>query len=265
MFKNIGYKVYGEGSDIMQGDCLESYFLMIERNSIDLILTDLPYGMIDCKWDTILPFDKLWEMVSYCLKPNGTFITFSQQPFESKLICSNTSKYSYKYNWIWNKKIAGNFANAKRMPLKITENICVFGGNNYNPIKTKGKLRQKGGGKQFTSMYGYGRLEKETDPYINDEYYPTNILEFSNASRKDKIHPTQKPVELIEYLINTYSKEFDFVFDPCAGSGTTAIACENTNRNHISFEKDPEICKRAQKRLAEHISRGVGGGVQSGF
>lgn len=259
MYKGLGYKVYGEGNDIFQGDCLELYHPMIARNSIDLILTDLPYGTTACKWDSILPFDKLWEMINYCLKPNGTFITTASQPFTSALIMSNPKQF--KFAWVWNKKFNSNFALKNYQPQKIHEDVLVFsnGTSLFNGQKTKRDTPIKHGDNKCKHKW----LEKfnskpEYDNKIYEYKEPESIILFSNRADKRGYHPTQKPIALMEYLIKTYSNEFDFVFDPCAGSGTTAIACENTNRNHISFEKDLEICKKAQKRLAEHISRGVG-------
>ena len=155
----------------------------------------------------------------------------------------------FKYEWIWDKKQQGNHGLAKYQPLKIHENILVFGGKNYFPIMTKGKLRKKGG-------YGTGNSiatgMKEIKPKLSDEYYPKSIIEESNAHKKGKLHPTQKPVALFEYLIRTYTNEGDTVLDNCAGSFTTAIACINTNRKYICIEKDEKYFEIGKNRIANH-------------
>jgi site-specific DNA-methyltransferase (adenine-specific) len=248
------------------GDCLEQYHKNIERNSIDLILTDLPYGTTACKWDTIIPFDKLWEMVNYLLKPNGTFITTASQPFTSALIMSNPNKF--KYALVWNKSRNFGVMHAKNMPLKKHEDILVFSngivahkGQNkrmtYNPIMQEGKPYNKLVTRKQLASTDHNLIRPSlNDLYIENkgERYPNTVISIPFGNQ-NLIHPTQKPVALMEYLIRTYSNEFDFVFDPCAGSGTVAIACENTNRNHFSFEKDSEMCLKAQQRLEEHIKQ----------
>lgn len=162
---------------------------------------------------------------------------------------------SYKYDWVWNKRIGSNFASANKAPLKITENISVFNGNKYYPIKTKGMLKKKGGGKQFVGVYGDRNKDKITKSYLSDEYHPKNIIEIGNAKRKGKIHPTQKPVALFEYLIKTYTNEGETVLDNCAGSFTTAIACINTNRKSICIEKDEGYFKMGVERIEAHIKK----------
>ena len=236
------------------GDCLEQYHKNIERNSIDLILTDLPYGTTACKWDTIIPFDKLWEMVNYLLKPNGTFITTASQPFTSNLVMSNPKQF--KFAWVWNKKFNSNFALKNYQPQKIHEDILVFsnGVSKFNAQKTKRDEPIKHGAnkcKSESSRIAHAKPEYENKVYEYKE--PESILYYSNRAEKRGYHPTQKPVALMEYLIKTYSNEFDFVFDPCAGSASTLIACENLNRNYFGYEKDEEIYKRAKNRLDEHI------------
>ncbi len=267
MYKGIGYKVYGEGNDIYLGDCLELYHPLIARNSIDLILTDLPYGTTSCKWDSVLPLDKLWEMVNYLLKGNGTFITTASQPFTSVLVASNLELF--KYELIWHKSRKTGHVHAKNKPMKEHENILVFSkGTTVHATQSKNRMTYNPQGlientnkvnyrpsreiKGSNVVAGHRPSHKNTliSEYTN---YPTSIKFVNSEHNVNALHETQKPVELMEYLIKTYSNEFDFVFDPCAGSGTVSIACENTNRNHISFEKDPDMCKKAQKRLSEHI------------
>lgn len=236
--------------DLRQGDCLE---LMkdIPDKSIDMILCDLPYGTTSCKWDVIIPLDKLWEQYNRIIKINGAIILFGSQPFTSTLITSNIK--NYKHSWVWNKNAGANFMNVKYMPLKIHEDIIVFSNSgkvNYYPQMVKGKMRKKGGYHQevSNSIYGSERHLKQ-DPNENDLYYPKSIIEFTNASRKGKIHPTQKPVPLIEYLIKTYTNEGETVLDNCMGSGSTGVACINTNRNFIGIELDEKYYKIACERI----------------
>ena len=239
-----------ELNKIYNMDCLEGMKLIPDK-SIDMILCDLPYGTTACKWDTIIPFEPLWEQYKRVIKPNGAIVLTAREPFTSMLITSNMK--SYKHKWIWNKKQSGSFANAKYMPLQIEEDVVVFayGKVNYFPVMRKGKMRKKGGSnKQIQSMSKFIR----PDYYkYSDEYYPVNILdEFPNCSnKKGREHPTQKPVAPFEYLIKTYTNESETVLDNCMGSGTTAVACINTNRNYIGFELSEEYCNIAEERIRE--------------
>jgi site-specific DNA-methyltransferase (adenine-specific) len=241
-------------AQVFLGDCLELY-KNIEHKSIDLILTDLPYGTTACKWDTIIPFDKLWEMVNYLLKPNGAFITTASQPFTSALVMSNPKMF--KYEWIWGKHKGTGHLNAKRQPMTNHENILVFGKSNitYNPQKTDGesyKLRGShnvspneityNGSKPLRVGYSYD--------YDSSKRYPLTIQKFDNHNQKnDRFHPTQKPIALFEYLLKTYSNENMKIFDPCMGSGTTGVACKNLNRSFIGIEKDEGYFKIAEQRI----------------
>ena len=234
--------------DLKQGDCLE---LMkdIPDKSIDMILCDLPYGTTACKWDKIIPFESLWEQYNRIIKDNSAIVLFGREPFTSKLIISNI--LNYKHKWVWNKKQSGSFANAKYMPLQIEEDIIVFGKNkqkiNYYPIMRKGKMRKKGGSKkQIETMTG---LKSNYYTY-SDLYYPVNIIELANCrNRKQNKHPTQKPVDLLEYLIKTYTNEGDTVLDNCMGSGSTGVACVNTNRNFIGIELDEHYFNIAKEQI----------------
>ena len=235
-----------ELNKIYLGDCLE---LMkdIPDKSVDMILCDLPYGTTACKWDTIIPFEPLWEQYKRIIKDNGAIVLTASQPFTSYLIISNIKWF--KYCWIWNKKKGGSPLLSKIQPIRITEDIVVFGKNkvNYNPLMTprdKPKSRGKNTGK-ISETTNNVFLEDKT----YTEYYPKNILEISNANQKGKIHPTQKPVALFEYLIKTYTNEGETVLDNCIGSGTTAIACINTNRNFIGIEKDKCYFDISNKRI----------------
>ena len=237
--------------EILLGDCLE---LMkdIPNGSIDMILCDLPYGTTNCKWDIIIPFEKLWEQYYRITKPNAAIVLFSTQPFTTALISSNMK--DFRYSLIWDKIRAAGFLNANRMPLKQHEDINVFYKMQptYNPQKYIDKPYDK-------TKYNGNKLDKNVlGAYTSQssknegERFPKSILTFSqNWRRQDQIHPTQKPVELMEYLIKTYSNEGDLILDNCAGSGTTAIACLNTNRQFIVMEKEQKYYDIILKRVAD--------------
>lgn len=231
-------KIYNE-------ECIEG-MKKIEDKSVDMILCDLPYGTTSCKWDTIIPFDLLWEQYERVIKDNGAIVLTASQPFTTKLIDSNIDLF--RNCWVWNKKISGNPLLAKHQPLKVHEDICVFSKkrHNYYPQMRKGKMRKKGGGRSKL-------FDMEMSAKYSDEYYPISIIEFSNAKRG--IHPTQKPVALFEYLIKTYSNEGETILDNCMGSGTTAIAAINTNRNYIGFELDEEYYNASIERIKEHENK----------
>ena len=237
--------------NLYNDDCLKVLPTLADK-SIDLILTDLPYGTTACKWDVIIPFDIMWREVNRIIKPNSAIIFFGSDPFSSSLIASNIQ--NFKHKWIWNKKQSGSFANAKYGPLKITEDVIVFskGKVSYNPIMRKGKLRKKGGyqADKYNEIQS-GLSYKNNYSYISDEYYPINILEFSNANKKGRLHPTQKPVALLEYLIKTYSNENNFVLDFTMGSGSCGVASINLNRNFIGIELDKNYFNIAEKRILE--------------
>ena len=228
---------------VIHADCLIA-MQDIPDKSIDMILCDLPYGTTQNKWDSVIPFDKLWEQYERVIKNNSAIVLTASQPFTSQLVISNIKWF--KYEWVWNKKQQGNHGLAKYQPLKIHENILVFGGKNYFPQMTRGRLRKKGG-------YGMGNSiatgMKEIEPKLSDEYYPKSVLEITNAAKKGKLHPTQKPVALFEYLIKTYTNEEDLVLDNCAGSGTTGLAARNLNRSFILIEKEEKYYKIILERL----------------
>jgi len=228
---------------VIHGDCLE-VMKSIPDKSIDMILCDLPYGTTACKWDTIIPFEPLWVQYKRIIKDDGAIVLFGSEPFSSYLRLSNIK--DFKYDWIWNKKLAGNGILAKRQPLKIHEIVSVFNSKVYFPQKTKGRFRKKMGLKE-SEITGGSSFAKVTE---NDDYYPISIQEFSIAGyRTGRLHPTQKSTELCEYLIKTYTNEGDLVLDNCAGSGTTAIAEINTKRNYILIEKEKEYIDIINKRL----------------
>ena len=225
----------------------------IPDKSIDMILCDLPYGTTRNKWDSIIPLEPLWEQYERIIKDRGMICLTAVEPFASQLISSNYKLF--RYDLIWDKKLPSGFLNAKRRPLRRHEQILCFYKKlpTYNPImEIRGKPRNKGSynKKKGNGDSCYGKLKNIKS--FNNIYYPTSILEFSNANQKDKLHPTQKPVELFEYLIKTYTNEGDVVLDNCIGSGTTAIACINTNRFFIGIEKEKEYVDIANKRIEEH-------------
>ena len=231
--------------EVIHGDCLIE-MTKIPDKSVDMILCDLPYGTTACKWDTIIPFEPLWEQYKRIIKDNGAIVLTASQPFTSALVMSNPKMF--KYCWVWDKKNISNPFLAKYQPLKQHEDICVFGGKNYFPIMQQRDKPRKyqdkyGGGESFNKK---GTGEKE---YTLEAKYPKSILEFSNAEQKGKQHPTQKPVALFEYLIKTYTNEGDLVLDNCAGSGTTGVACQNLNRQFILIEKEQEYIDIINKRL----------------
>lgn len=232
---------------LLQGDCFELMKGILD-GSIDMILCDLPYGTTACKWDSVIPFEPLWEQYNRIIKDNGAIVLFGSEPFSTELRHSNLKMY--KYDWVWNKKLAGNGILAKRQPLKIHENIMVFNTSIYMPQMTKGKLRKKMTGNiKESEITGGNSVVKE---YCNDEYYPKSIIEVSAANmRKGRLHPTQKPVDLLEYLVKTYTNEGDVVLDNCMGSGSTGVACVNTGRKFIGMELDKGYFDIACNRIAE--------------
>lgn len=229
--------------DLRKGDCLE---LMkdIPDKSIDMILCDLPYGTTRNKWDSVIPLDKLWEQYNRIIKEGGAIVLFSQMPFTAELIHSNL-KY-FRYEWIWQKDNGTGFLNAKKMPLKIHENILVFYKKTptYNPQMRKGFKPYKC--KQGRHSSNYGVYEQGHITESNGERYPIDIIEFKKDSG---LHPTQKPVLLLEYLIKTYTNENDVVLDNCMGSGSCGVAAINTGRRFIGIELDENYFNIAKERI----------------
>ena len=208
---------------LFNDDCLK-IMAAIPSGSIDAIITDPPYGTTACKWDTVIPFEPMWEQLKRIIKPNGAIVLFGSQPFTSALIMSNVKMF--KHQWIWNKKQSGSFANAKFAPLKIFEEINVFahGKVTYFPQMKTGKPRKKGGAKKPCETMSKCLVGYST---FNDQYYPVAIIEFPNCSnKKENVHPTQKPVALMEYLIKTYTNEGEIVLDFTMGSGTRGCSSE---------------------------------------
>lgn len=238
---------------LMFGDCLER-MKEIPDGSIDLILTDPPYGTTQCKWDSVIPFEPMWAELKRIIKPHGAIVLFGSEPFSSALRMSNIKQY--KYDWIWDKVAAKGHLVAKIRPMQQTENISVFGDGkiNYYPIMVNRDKPRKDVDAEYsrTEIMG-GKTTKQQSKIIRDKKYPKNVLQFSNASQKGKLHPTQKPVALLEYLIKTYTNEGETVLDFTAGSMSTAIACINTNRKGIMIEKDDRYFKVGSDRVAQAL------------
>ena len=235
---------------LIQGDCFE-VMKKIPDKSVDLVLCDLPYGVTARnEWDIELHFNGLWKRYERIIKDNGAIVLFGQGLFTAKLMMSNPKMW--RYNLIWEKTQPTGFLNAKRMPLRNHEDICVFYKKlpTYNPQKTTGHIRKVSTAEhkrncKETTDYG----EHNFTSYDSTERYPLSIITFSKDTQKEALHPTQKPVALLEYLIKTYTNEGDLVLDNCMGSGSTGVACLNTNRNFIGIELDENFYDIAKNRI----------------
>jgi len=240
---------------LFMGDCLE-IMPQIPDKSIDMILCDLPYGTTACKWDTIIPFEPLWEQYKRIIKDNGAIVLTASQPFTSALVMSNIKMF--KYCWYWRKERGTNFATAKYMPMKVVEECVVFSKNKtiYNPELRKVKpykhvlpLPKDNHSQHLSSSSLDDNGERIYKTY--DTAQPENVLEIprDNMYKNGSLHPTQKPVALFEYLIKTYTNEGDLILDNCAGSGTTGVACKNLKRKFILIEKEEKYCEIIKERL----------------
>ncbi len=249
-------KALSRENQVLHGDCLE---LMkdIPEKSIDMILCDLPYGTTACKWDTIIPFEPLWEQYKRIIKDNGAIVLTASQPFTSALVMSNPKMF--KYEWIWEKSRPSGIAQAKYQPMKKHENIVIFsnGKTLFNHQKEIRQYKGENSNRKVWATCNTGNnhgLNKTQKKIITEKRNPTTVLPFSSLSPFPKgsiLHPTQKPVALFEYLIKTYTNEGDLVLDNAAGSGTTAIAARNTGRNYILIEKEQEYIDIINKRLTK--------------
>lgn len=249
---------------VIQGDCLE-VMKEIPDGSVDMILADLPYGTTACKWDTIIPFEPLWEQYKRIIKDNGAIVLTASQPFTSALVMSNPKMF--KYEWIWEKSNPSNIALANKQPMKYHENVCVF--YKKQPTYNKQMIPRESSriGDAHKSNYTFknrgseqsslAEITVDSKKYDANWKNPSSILKVNSLrpNSKEKVkHPTQKPVALFEYLIKTYTNEGDLVLDNCAGSGTTAIAARNTGRNYILMEKEQEYVDIINKRLESNPS-----------
>ena len=241
--------VVTEKYTLLFGDCLER-MKEIPDGSVDLILTDPPYGTTACKWDSVIPFESMWEELKRIIKPNGAIVLFGSEPFSSALRMSNIKQY--KYDWVWDKVTAKGHLVAKIRPMQQIENICVFGDGKitYYPIMVERDKPRKDVDVEYsrTEIMG-GKTTKPQSKIVRDKKYPKNLLTFSNASQKDKLHPTQKPVALLEYLIKTYTQENETVLDFTMGSGSTIVAAINTKRKSIGVEMDENYFNVATDRI----------------
>jgi DNA modification methylase len=241
--------------NLYKGDCLE---LMkdIPDGSIDAIITDPPYGTTACKWDSVIDFGLMWEQLNRIIKPNGAIVLFGSEPFSSALRMSNIK--NYKYDWVWEKKYKTGHFNAKNRPMKTTENVIVFSKNKhtYNPqglieinkhVKNSNSAMRRNG-KNSTSVVNNSPPKKKYFQKFTN--YPSEVLKFKSMNANGN-HPTQKPILLMEYLIRTYTNENETVLDFTMGSGSTGVACVNTNRNFIGIEQDDNYFKIAEQRIKD--------------
>ena len=239
--------------ELLHGDCLEK-MQDIASGSVDAIITDPPYGTTSCKWDSVIPFEPMWEQLNRIIKPIGVIVLFGSQPFTSALVMSNAKMF--KINLVWDKKMPTGHLNAKKKQMLRHEDVIVFssakfGHFTYNPVLTKGKLRNKSPKRKADNFREVYNKVKHKGNNFNNVYYPTSIIQQSNANQKEKQHPTQKPTALMEYLIRTYTNENETVLDFTMGSGSTGVACVNTNRNFIGIEQDDNYFKIACKRIED--------------
>lgn len=239
--------------NLMHGDCLEM-MKTIPDGSVDMILCDLPYGTTACSWDSVIPFDALWAAYWRVIKPNGAVVLTAAQPFTTALISS--SMREFKYTWVWDKVKPSTGLHAKIMPLRSTEDIVVFGKGtiNYFPQMVEKQLRIEQKNDSNGEAFGGARVLREHNN--NGQGYPKNLLTISNANQRDRVHPTQKPVPLMEYLIRTYTNEGDTVLDNTMGSGTTGVAAVRSDRKFIGIEMSAEYFAIAQQRIYDaYIAR----------
>ena len=228
--------------ELIQGDCLEA-MKSIPAESVDMVLTDPPYGTTACKWDSIIPLAPMWEQLKRVIKPNGAIVMTASQQFTTTLIASNMKMF--KYCWYWNKNFKTGHLNAKKQPMRSVEDILVFYSKQvaYNPqgIEEHGKIKNRGVGASTNNKCGAVNIQTHTG-------YPDQVLKFDRDI--PSVHPAQKPVALMEYLIKTYTNEGETVLDFTMGSGTIGVACVNTGRNFIGIELDPDYFKIAEARIS---------------
>ena len=243
-----------ESNKIYQGDCLE-LIKQIPDGSVDFLFTDPPYNTTKAKFERVIDWNVLWPEYERVIKPNGAIAIFAQSPFDKTLAVSNLKLF--RYEWIWEKSHATGYLNAKKMPMKCHEQILIFYKKmpTYNPQKTTGHVR-----KQSKAIHKHKTKNNQTElygehsefvDYDSTERYPRDVLKFPSDKQKIAVHPTQKPVELLKYFINTYSNENDLILDTFSGSGSTAIAAIQTNRKYLCFELDQEYVDISNNRILE--------------
>lgn len=237
--------------ELILGDCLEK-MADIPDGSVDLILADPPYGTTACAWDSIIPFEPMWDHLKRAIKPSGAIVMTASQPFTSVLITSNLKMF--RYCWVYQKTKATNYLQAKKQPMKYHEDVCVFYKSlpTYNPQMQDGPVwrRKRGDKNNDTGSVYRNDTRKQGDVFESSGRYPSSVLEkISNPSGRGQLHPTQKPVELMEYLIKTYTNEGETVLDFVMGSGTTGVACKNLNRSFIGIEKDEKYFQISKERI----------------
>jgi site-specific DNA-methyltransferase (adenine-specific) len=238
--------------EVYNEDCLET-FKKIKDDSIDCIICDLPYAVTTISWDSLIPFDKLWEQYNRIIKKNGNIVLFSSGLFTINLINSNIKNFKYKL--IWKKNVPTGMAKSKYRPMRYYEEICIFneGTGTYNPIMKErvGKLKQCYNYDHYCGDSNHlSLMKKQSKRYDPNWVQPSDVLEFNVVpNRNGKLHPTQKPIELVEWLVKTYSNEGDLILDNCMGSGTTGVACKNLNRNFIGIELDTNYFNIAKERI----------------
>lgn len=243
--------------ELIQGDCLEEMAKLAD-NSVDIVLTDPPYGTTACKWDSVIPFEPMWEQLRRIIKKNAVIVLMASQPFTSALVMSNIKMF--KYCWVWEKSRPGDFFNAKNKPLKTHEDVVIFSKGttancsnrkmHYFPqgVKAGGVKTNNPDEKEYAFM---GKRPSHKKSHItHGGNYPRSIIKIANPN-KGNYHPTQKPVELMEYLIKTYTNKDDTVLDFAMGSGTTGVACKKLDRNFIGIELDKQYFQIAKKRIDE--------------
>lgn len=249
---------------LYRGDCLVE-MANVADGSVDLILADLPYGTTACLWDSVIPLEPLWAHYKRIIKPRGAVVLTASQPFTTALISSNMNWF--KYCWVWDKSNAGDCMNAKNKPMKKHEDICVFSSGttankspNRMPYFPQGLIKSERY-RRGSTVFGYGagggsfKVARPSHHEYQQDYegYPTSVLFYDNE--KPAVHPTQKPVALMEYLIRTYTNEGELVLDNTMGSGTTGVACVNTNRRFIGIERDDKYFAIAEKRISDAVTK----------
>ena len=251
------------GITLIHGDCLEVMDKLINKNiKFDAIITDPPYGTTACSWDSVIPFEIMWEKLNKLSKENTPIVLFGSEPFSSYLRTSNIN--IYKYDWKWDKVVGSNFVNAKKMPLKVYEDIMVFYNKlpTYNPqMVLRDKAKHRVSGKSKAKINNITNMEQYEGVKSTDYAYPTTKIEINKRNgelnSKNTVHPTQKPVVLMEYLIRTYTNEGDNILDFTCGSGSTLVAAKNLNRKAVGIELEEKYYELAKKRIIDHSNCNV--------